>query len=116
MRTTLNTSIAIILFLFIGIASVSAQTTLVNPEWEFFDDFEGAVDNTFWAGGGISLNYGVDRPDADSKVMEMIYVPNSEGIPHGDDAPLGDSWTEYDFNLGINAVQVEISFRLLIGA
>ncbi len=104
----------VVLTLCFGIASALAQTTLVNPEWEFFDDFEGAIDNTFWSGlGGASLNgvkpnYGVNRPDATSKVLEMIYVPNSEGG--------GDSWSEYDFFLGIDAVQVEVSFKMFTPA
>ncbi|VAW35473.1 hypothetical protein MNBD_GAMMA01-559, partial [hydrothermal vent metagenome] len=88
-------------------------TTLVDPEWEFFDDFEGARDNTFWVGNGIGANYGVDRPDATSRVLEMVYIPNSEGS--------GDSWSEYDFNLVSNgtsmqAVQVEVSFKMFTPA
>ncbi|MCF6347767.1 MAG: T9SS type A sorting domain-containing protein [Flavobacteriaceae bacterium] len=109
MRTTLIKFINTIAFMFfIGITSLSAQTTLVDPEWEFFDDFEGTVDNTFWKGNGVSMNYGVNRPDASSKVLESVYIPNSEGN--------GDSWSEYDFLLGIDAVQVEISFKMFTPA
>ncbi|MCF6296679.1 MAG: T9SS type A sorting domain-containing protein [Flavobacteriaceae bacterium] len=98
-------SISIISFLFlIGITSLTAQTTLVDPEWEFFDNFEGTINNSFWQGSGTYVNYGVNRPDATSKVLEMTYIPNSEGG--------GDSWSEYDFNLGIDAVQVEVSFKM----
>ena len=103
----------IIFFLFIGIANTFAQlgvnpTTLISPEWEFFDDFEGTRDASFWGGNGVSMNYGVNRPDASSKVLEAVYVPNSEGS--------GDSWSEYDFHLGIDAVQVEISFKMFTPA
>ncbi|MCF6314406.1 MAG: InlB B-repeat-containing protein, partial [Verrucomicrobiales bacterium] len=94
--------------LFMAAVSLEAQTTLVNPEWEFFDDFEGAVDNSFWSGSGVYMSYGVDRADATSKVLEARYVPNSEGA--------GDSWSEYDFLLGIDAVQVEVSFRMFTPA
>jgi len=114
MKTILYKSLATSIFLLLpGITPLLAQTgiaptTLVDPEWEFFDDFEGAVDNTFWAGNGVYVNYGVERPDADSKVLEMVYIPNSEGD--------GDSWSEYDFNLGIDAVQVEVSFKMFTPA
>ena len=95
--------------LFIGVTNVLTQlgtnpTTLVSPEWEFFDDFEGVINNSFWRGNGISMNHGVNRPDASTKILESVYIPNSEGN--------GDSWSEYDFYLGIDAVQVEISFKM----
>ncbi len=88
----------------LSIGSVLAQTQLVEPEWVFFDDFEGSKDNSFWSGEGVYLDYGVADPTRDSnKVMAMRYVPNSEGA--------GDSWSEYDFKIGIDAVQVEMSWR-----
>ncbi len=105
METILTRPLNIIIFFFLlEVLSISAQTILINPEWEFFDDFEGTRDYSFWDGNGVSLNYGVNRLGTDSKVLEMIYIPNSEGH--------GDSWSEYDFNLGINAVQVEVSFKM----
>ncbi|MCF6236334.1 MAG: hypothetical protein L3J70_08210 [Gammaproteobacteria bacterium] len=97
-----------IFFVAVGMCLITlnsfAATKLVNPEWEFFDDFEGASDSSFWSNPGTSLNYGVNRPSADSKVLEMKFIPNSEGG--------GDSWSEYDFELGIQAVQVEVSFKM----
>lgn len=83
------------------------QTRLVDPAWVFADDFEGSRDASFWLGSGISLDYGVaDTTGPDNKVMAMKYLPNSEGE--------GDSWSEYDFRLGVEAVQVEMSFKMYV--
>jgi|GEM_PF-1767136 hypothetical protein len=83
------------------------ESTIDEPTWSFTDDFEGSVDNTFWAGAGVWVTYGADDPTKPgNKVMAMKYVPNSEGQ--------GDSWTEYDFHLGIQAVQVEIRYDLYV--
>lgn len=87
----------------------SAQTKLINPHWQFIDDFEGALDDSFWLGSGVYLDYGVEDPtDPSNKVMVMRYVPNSEGA--------GDSWSEYDFSIPMQAVQVELSWKQFVPA
>lgn len=90
--------------LFFVSTMVSAQTRLVAPEWTFSDDFEGARDSSVWLGSGVYVDYGVvDPTNSANKVMRMRYVPNSEGD--------GDSWSEYDFKIGVDAVQVVLSWR-----
>ena len=46
------------------------------------------------------------RQTPSNKVMAMRYVPNSEGA--------GDSWSEYDFKLGIDAAQVELGWKMYV--
>mgnify|MGYP000465824523 CR=1 FL=1 len=94
-------------------AEPEQETTTVNvstiktPEWSFSDDFEGSRNPEFWLGEGISLDYGYEDPtDPANKVMAMRYLPNSEGG--------GDSWSEYDFRLGIDAMQVEMGWKMYI--
>lgn len=83
---------------------IHAQTYITDPDWVFEDGFEGTKDSEVWLGDGIYVDYGIQDPtDATNKVMAMTYVPNSEGA--------GDSWSEYDFRLGINAVQVVLCWR-----
>lgn len=81
---------------------------LSTPEWSFYDNFEGTRDLNFWKGNGVYVSYGVDDPTrpGQNKVMAMTYIPNSEGN--------NDSWSEYDFNIGINAVQIEMGWKMHI--
>lgn len=84
-----------------------SQSSIQSPSWSFTDTFEGSVNNSFWIGEGVWVNYGVSDPtNSSNKVMAMRYIPNSEGQ--------GDSWSEYDFKLPINAVQVEIQFDMYV--
>jgi hypothetical protein len=88
-------------------SDTSTPTQSSEADWLFEDDFEGTRDYTFWLGNGVYTNYGIQDPtNANNKVMEMRYVPNSEGS--------GDSWSEYDFKLGIEAAQLEMSWRQYI--
>ncbi len=126
MKTNIIKSL-IILTTLLGFTNVSAQqgavpTTLASPEWEFFDDFEGAIDNSFWIcgmnGAAEKVLHGVDRLEATSKVLEMKYY--AAGTDPHTIAP-GDSWTECDFGLtsngiSIQAVQVEVSFKIFTPA
>jgi hypothetical protein len=93
--------------LFASACLVNAEESyLVNPEWSFKDSFDGTRDSSFWLADGVYVDYGVASPYSDSQVMVMRYVPNSEGG--------GDSWSEYDFRLGVDAVQLEMGWRMFI--
>jgi hypothetical protein len=106
MNIILQYLLLVLLSSFLVLSNAVAQTKIVSPEWSFTDDFEGDLDKGFWL-GGVSVDYGYDDPtDSSNKVMKMSYRPNSEGA--------GDSWSEYDFSIGVNAVQVEMSWRQYI--
>lgn len=102
----------IVLFLLAFLTCCKSEDSVVLVEDEpdetnfiFTDDFEGDIDNTFWLGNGVSVDYGIEDPtNADNKIMKMSYIFNSEGN--------GDSWTEYDFKLPIHATEVEIVFDM----
>lgn len=96
-----------VLIVTLAIQPTFGLTKLVEPEWTFSDTFEGAKNSNFWIGSGASVEYGVvDPSDAENKVMRMSYLPNSEGA--------GDSWSEFDFQLGVDAVQVEMSWKQFV--
>ncbi|UOB18945.1 fibronectin type III domain-containing protein [Abyssalbus ytuae] len=87
------------------VISTKSNSNSEDYEFVFNDGFEGDRDNTFWLGEGVYINYGVEDPnDPLNKVMKMSYIFNSEGE--------GDSWTEYDFALPIEATQIEMSFDM----
>ncbi len=91
------------------IISTKQDIDASNNLFIFTDDFEGTLDNTFWLGNGVYVDYGiVDPTNTSNKVMKMSYVFNSEGN--------GDSWTEYDFKLPIQATEIEMSFDMFTPA
>ncbi|MDN3638502.1 hypothetical protein QWY82_06745 [Simiduia curdlanivorans] len=108
MKTILACAYPLILSILSPVALAELDIGLVDPEWEFSDDFESPTpDASFWQGEGVYLRYSIPDPTSSgNKVMEMKYVPNSEGS--------GDSWSEYDFRLGVNAVQLHMSFDIYI--
>ncbi|TCI84486.1 fibronectin type III domain-containing protein [Tenacibaculum sp. M341] len=84
--------------------STKSLTNSTN-NFTFSDDFEGTINNSFWLGNGVSVDYGIEDPtNTNNKVMKMSYIFNSEGN--------GDSWTEYDFKLPIQATEIEMSFDM----
>jgi len=91
------------------IITAGGLPTIVAPDWTFTDGFESTADHTFWLGDGESVEYGVEDPtEPQNKVMKMIYTP--------DLLPSNDAWSEYDFRLGIDAVQIEMSWKQYIPA
>jgi len=93
--------------LFYPLQSFSDASTITDHDWSFYDHFSGGKNHDFWLGNGHNTDYGVTDPtDPSNKVMAMTYIPNSEGS--------GDSWSEHDFKLPIQAVQIEMGWRMYI--
>lgn len=94
--------------IFLSSAIANADVSKIEqPDWYFSDDFENDKNTDFWLGDGVYLEYGANDPtNPGNHVMAMRYVPNSEGG--------GDSWSEHDFRLGINAVQIEMGWKMYI--
>ena len=84
-----------------------AGTSIVEPEWNFEDDFEGVEDTTFWK-GGVRNTYGTEcSSDAeyDSNVLRFNYQINTTG----------NSFSEKRMALPV-ARQIEINYDLFVPA
>lgn len=84
-----------------------AQTTIVDPEWVFEDDFEGAESADFWLGGASNTYGGACTSDAgyEGKVLRFNYPINVGG----------NSFSEKRFKLPASE-QVEMSYDLFVPA
>ncbi|RVU42123.1 hypothetical protein EA187_17450 [Lujinxingia sediminis] len=91
-------------------AAARAETTLVNPDWEFYDDFESPFEEGFWASSGAGTTYGAACPGSDAFGNTLVFDY------HPDDPEPGHGWAERRFTLPIDAVQLEISYKLFVPA
>lgn len=92
-------------------ATVNAETKLSDPDWEFQDNFERKSlleESTFW-GNSTSTSYGESCPGDSSDGSNSLVFHYSPDEPEP-----GHSWSEKRFHLPIDAVQVEMSYRLYI--
>lgn len=103
MKKTLFFSIALLTS-----SVVDAESRLVDPEWEFKDDFEGERNSDFWVSVGHGTTYGAHCPEAPdaSKALLFSYKPLDPEPGHG--------WAERRFNIPVNAVQMEMSYNLYV--
>jgi hypothetical protein len=97
-------------YLTVGLSCIEdGERHLVNAEWSFDDDFEGAEDTTFW-GDDAWVEFGVPctrDPAHTSNVLRFRYLNREDfGSDH--------SWSEQRFHIPIDAVQLEISYDLFV--
>ncbi|MEX1216424.1 hypothetical protein [Saccharospirillum sp.] len=88
-------------------ALATAETSLVDPDWTFKDDFEASEDRSFW-GSEAYTEYGVSCPGTSAGGNSLIFK-------YQPDKPDSDnSWAEKRFQLPLDAVQIEMTYDLFV--
>ncbi|WP_028671348.1 hypothetical protein [Saccharospirillum impatiens] len=94
--------------LFFTISSLAyAETSLINPDWIFQDDFESTEDRSFW-GSEAYTDFGVTCPGDNSNGKSLVFNYQA------DKPDAGNSWSEKRFKLPVDAVQLEMSYDLFV--